>query len=78
MNRDAPSPERTLAFRDSPSGPLTFIMKPGETIEPGDLITLDRATGKMRKFVSGVDTGQAFTVPLGSRVTEDGYLEMPR
>lgn len=68
----------TFAFRDNANAPLKFIIVPGEKIEPLDLVTLDAATGKIRKYVNGVDNGRAFNVPPGSRVTEDGYLEMPR
>lgn len=71
-------PESIFAFRDNPAAPLKYIVAPGEQIRSGDLITLDQKSGKVRKFINGVDTGPAFSVPPGSRVTGDGFLEIPR
>lgn len=69
-------PIDAFAFRDSPTAPLKFVLTPGEDVKPGDLITVDRQTGRVRKWREC--DGQKFVVPLGSRVTGEGYLEMPR
>lgn len=68
---------KTFAFRPHAAAALQYVVAPGETLEPGDLIMLDRKTGMVRKAYSD-ETGQKFTVPPGSRINEQGYLEMPR
>ncbi|WP_242136948.1 hypothetical protein [Sphingomonas sp. TREG-RG-20F-R18-01] len=68
-------PDRTFAFRESATSPLKYVMTPGVTVEPGDWLALDRSTGKVRKAVATDLT--KFIAPLGSRMTDDGYLEMP-
>ncbi len=55
----------------------SFFLRAGETLEVGDVVCFDRDTGKLRKCLPG-DEGHRFTIPPGSRVTADGYLEMPR
>lgn len=57
-------------------GMQRFVIAPGEDLRPGDLIGIDPATGKMRK-VTPQHSGQKYTLPPGSRVTDDGYLEIP-
>lgn len=73
----APLPDRTFVFRDGPTDTLKLVIAPAETLRVGDVVILDRDTGKIRRALPE-DTGQKFTVPPGSRVTGDGYLEMPQ
>jgi len=59
------------------AGELTFAIRAGETVTPGDWIVVDQATGRARKGVAGQDSG-GFTVPLGSVVDHaTGTLVMP-
>jgi hypothetical protein len=54
-----------------------FVIAPGEAIQPGDLVTIDEGTGKLRRFVMGVDAN-GFRVPRGSYTDlETGELCMP-
>ncbi|HUD89955.1 hypothetical protein [Sphingobium sp.] len=54
-----------------------FILAPGEIVEPGDLVTVDRFNGKLRRFIAGVDEN-GFRVPAGSMVDASrGHLVMP-
>lgn len=45
-----------------------FVIAPGEAIRPGDLVTVDRDTGKIRRFVVGQDEN-------GFRVPADSYTD---
>lgn len=67
--------DQVFAFRDSPTGNLKFVLAPGETVDVGTMVALDRESGKVRRARG--DDLQKFTVPPGSRTTSDGYLEMP-
>lgn len=57
-------------------GMVRFVLSSGEDLKPFDLVGIDPATGKLRK-VTPQEPGRKFNVPPGSRVTDDGYLEMP-
>ena len=54
-----------------------FVIAPGEAIRPGDLVTIDKGTGKVRKLVVGQDEN-GFRVPADSYTDPaTGELRMP-
>lgn len=74
-DEDAP-PENAAGAPDPAVIRWPVSLEDGRTLNPGDLLVIDRETGRARLAIAG-EPGQRFSLPAQFTITDDGLLEIP-